>query len=46
MTVNDILLKLTTDNKFDHMTWIGKNYSIRDLKNDLKELENEINRKN
>lgn len=34
--IEEILLKLTKDDKFDNMTWVGRNYSIRDLKKDLK----------
>jgi hypothetical protein len=47
MKVEDILKSLTKDERFDKMVWVGKNYSIRDLKNDLKELEktNEADRK-
>lgn len=41
--VNDILNKLTKDSPLDRMVWVGKNYSIADLKRDLKlikELDN------
>lgn len=41
MKIEEILLKLTKDERFDNMTWVGKNYSIRDLKKDLREILND-----
>jgi hypothetical protein len=36
--IEEILAKLTSkDERYDHMTWIGRNYSIANLKKDLKQ---------
>ena len=36
--IEDIIKCLTKDERFDNMVWVGKNYSIRDLKRDLAAL--------
>lgn len=42
MKIEDILIKLTKDERFDKMTRVGKSYSITDLKRDLRTiLQNE-----
>ena len=39
MTIADIILRMTTnDERFNHLVWVGKNYSKADLIRDLREL--------
>jgi hypothetical protein len=42
-SIQDILFKLTSDSPLDKMVYVGRGYSIKDLKDDLKELQSETN---